>query len=314
MSMRLSAAPTTEFAESVRRGLAATPPQLDPRYFYDDLGSALFDAICRLPWYPITRTERRMLERHASEILRQRSRIVELGCGSGEKLVTLLERARSNVAGVHLVDVSRAALDATRLRLQHAAFDGVSTHQGPYEDAMREMQSIRGDEPLLVLFLGSNIGNFEPARAERFLCDLRDAMREGDRLLLGTDLVKPERALSLAYDDPLGVTAAFNLNILLRINRELGGTFVVTGWRHQAVWNAHDSRVEMYLVATRAQHVRIDAADLDVTFAEGDRIWTESSYKYEPHQVAGMLERARFSIDRQWIDDGARFGLSMGAA
>ncbi len=314
MSTPRSAALTTEFADSVRRGLGSTPKQLDPRYFYDDLGSALFDAICRLPWYAITRTERRMLEAHAQEILQDRRRIVELGCGSGEKLVALVAPVTQAVAGVHLVDVSQAALDATRRRLDLAGVGPVSSHCGPYEDGLRAMRARRADrEPVLVLFLGSNIGNFEPARAQRFLCDVRAALRGGDRLLLGTDLVKPEAALLLAYDDPLGVTAAFNLNLLQRINRELGGTFDLRAWRHAAVWNAADSRVEMYLVAERTQSVNIDGADLDMVFAAGDRIWTESSYKYERPQVASMLERAGFIVQQHWTDEDARFCLTMAA-
>ncbi len=299
----------------MKRGLTATPRQLDPKHFYDDLGSALFDAICRLPWYPIAATERRMLEQHGRDILQHRPRIVELGCGSGEKLIALLESAPDAVAAVHLVDVSAAALDATRRRLELAGFGPVSAHQGPYEDGLLAMRPTRGDDvPVLVLFLGSNIGNFDLARAERFLCDVRDALQAGDRLLLGTDLVKPERDLLLAYDDPLGVTAAFDLNILQHINRELGGTFDLRAWRHQATWNARESRVEMHLLAVRAQRVRVEAADLELTFAAGERIWTESSYKYEPPEVGAMLERAGFTVARQWIDGRARFCLTIAQA
>jgi dimethylhistidine N-methyltransferase len=295
--------------------LTSHPPQLDPRFFYDDLGSALFDAICRLPWYPITETERGLLQIHGRDILAIPSRVVELGCGSGEKLIALLEASPEAVAGVTLVDVSDAALTATARRLSLAGFTDVSMHRGPYEDGLQAMRSdaSRGEPSVLVLFLGSNIGNFEPRRAARFLGEVRGSLGAGDRLLLGADLVKPVPQLLLAYDDPLGVTAAFNLNHLHRINRELGGTFDLRGWRHRAVWNARESRVEMHLVALCDQHARVGAAGLELAFAEGESIWTESSYKYRPEQIVAMLQEAGFRCQMQWIDEATRFALTLAA-
>jgi uncharacterized SAM-dependent methyltransferase len=163
----------------------------------------------------------------------------------------------------------------------------------------------------LTLFLGSNIGNFDPPGADEFLLGVRASLASGDSLLLGTDLVKPERELLLAYDDPLGVTAAFNRNLLVRINRELGADFDVDAFRHRALWNAAESRVEMHLVAERAQQVRIPGASLEVAFEAGETIWTESSYKYRPDDVQKILERAGFSRVAQWIDEAAGFALTL---
>lgn len=306
---------TATFAADVRAGLTRYPKQLPPKYFYDGLGSSLFEAICRLPWYRITRAECSLLEAHAPSILRgaDGATIVELGCGNGDKLFLLAEALRQTGgrARIHLVDVSAQALERTRVRLDQLAFD-IVTHQTTYEDGLRTIPPEASDEHgLLVLFLGSNIGNFEPAEAGLFLGAVRARLERGDRLLLGVDLVKPERELVLAYDDPLGVTAAFNKNVLARINSELGGEFDLARFTHRAIWNGGAQRVEMHLVSSEAQRVRIAAAGLTVDFGAGESIWTESSYKYEPAQIRAMAEDAGFGVAEQWIDDEARFALSM---
>jgi uncharacterized SAM-dependent methyltransferase len=164
---------------------------------------------------------------------------------------------------------------------------------------------------MLVLLLGSNIGNFDPPAAAAFLSRIRAMLVAGDSLLLGADLVKPERDLLAAYDDPLGVTAAFNMNLLVRINQELGGTFDLDQFEHRAIWNAPEQRIEMHLVSRRRQRVRVEAADLEVAFEAGEHIWTESSYKYDPDQLTEMGRRAGFATSRQWIDAEARFALSL---
>jgi uncharacterized SAM-dependent methyltransferase len=161
------------------------------------------------------------------------------------------------------------------------------------------------------LFLGSNIGNFDPPGADAFLGNVRAALAAGDTLLIGTDLVKPERDLLLAYDDPLGVTAAFNRNLLVRINRELGADFDIGAFHHRALWNAPESRVEMHLVAASPQRVRIPSSSLEVVFEAGDTIWTESSYKYRPGDVVRMLERAGFRWVERWIDEEDGFALTL---
>jgi len=186
------------------------------------------------------------------------------------------------------------------------------THQATYEAGLAEATARRPARGrALALFLGSNIGNFDPPGAAEFLRTIRSALAPGDALLLGTDLVKPERQLLLAYDDPLGVTAAFNRNLLVRINRDLGGDFDVDAFGHRAIWNAADSRVEMHLVSARRQSARVPRASLEVHFEADETIWTESSYKYEPNQVTAMLERASFSRVAQWIDERARFALTL---
>jgi dimethylhistidine N-methyltransferase len=320
--MRPSAASKTAdadvraFAEDVGYYLSLTPRQLPSRYFYDDLGSALFEAICRLPWYAIARTEQHLLSSHAEHIfgrLQPISTVVELGPGNGDKLATLLAVRSQEGVTVHLVDVSRAALDvASRALTQHPGL-AVVTHQATYEEGLSEIQrSSAAAGRTLAIFLGSNIGNFDPPGASAFLKNVRSAFCAGDALLLGTDLVKAERDLLLAYDDPLGVTAAFNRNLLVRVNRELGGDFDVDHFAHRVIWNASELRVEMHLASTQRQRVRVPAAGLDITFDAGETIWTESSYKYRPRDVLSMLDRAGFSVVRQWREHD--FALTLAEA
>ena len=306
-----------EFAGDVEYYLGLSPRQLPSRYFYDALGSALFDAICCLPWYRITRAEQALLAVHGADLFGQLDRlttIVELGPGSGEKLATLLgTRAAASPLAVHLVDVSAAALMRATQTLSPLDSIRVDVHEATYESGLQQATSRRRGGRLLALFLGSNIGNFDPPGADAFLRAIRAALAPGDALLLGTDLVKPERDLLMAYDDPLGVTAAFNRNLLVRINRELGGDFDIEQFSHRAVWNARESRVEMHLVSLRRQCVRVPKASLEIEFDAGETIWTESSYKYVPDAVTAMLGRACFRQQRQWIDP-AGFALTLAQA
>lgn len=304
------------FAEDVGYYLAQAPRQLPSRYLYDALGSALFEAICHLPWYGITRTEQRLLRLHAADIISRSgvpTRLVELGPGSGAKLETLLTLAPCPQAAVHLVDVSEAALAAATHRLSPLPLRDIVGHQATYEDGVEAIRRPAGHAGrTLVLFLGSNLGNFDPPGADALLVGMRGAMTEGDALLLGTDLVKGETDLRLAYDDPLGVTAAFNRNLLVRANRELGADFDLAQFAHRAMWNAAASRVEMHLVSQRAQRVRVPASGLDLLFEAGETIWTESSYKYRLEHLAPMLARSGFVVRRQWDADG--FALTLAEA
>jgi dimethylhistidine N-methyltransferase len=307
------------FTADVARDLRRTPKQLQSKYLYDPLGSSLFDAICRLPWYQVTRAETRLLARHGLDVARiiaggPGATIVELGCGNGEKMMLLAEalQAEGGTARVHLIDISSQALEATEQRLTRLQHVSVVGHQSTYEEGLRRAAAAReGDGPMLVLLLGSNIGNFDAPAALGFLRRIRAVLGEGDLLLLGADLVKPERDLLLAYDDPLGVTAAFNKNLLVRANRELGADFDLDAFAHVALWNRADARIEMHLESLAAQTVTIRAANLTVPFAPGERIWTESSYKYTPDRIRGMGSETGFSTRQQWLDREAAFALTL---
>jgi L-histidine Nalpha-methyltransferase len=306
-----------ELAADVRRSLLATPKQLPSKYLYDALGSHLFEAICQLPWYRITRAESALLNRFAGALvagLEDPVSMVELGSGSGEKLAVLGEalRGRGDEVLVHLIDISRTALELSERTLGRLPHLRVICHEATYEAGLMRAAKLRpASGTMLVLFLGSNIGNLDAAAAHEFLAAIRRALRPGDALLLGADLVKPEPEMMLAYDDPLGVTAAFNKNLLVRINRELGGRFELGSFRHRARWDAAASRMEMHLVSTRRQVAAIDGAGLEVRFEEGETIWTESSYKYTAEGVVEMGARAGFGCAEQWVDPEAQFSLTL---
>jgi L-histidine Nalpha-methyltransferase len=316
----LSAAATGEarsaFAADVEYYLSQDPRQLPSRYLYDVLGSSLFEAICRLPWYSITRAEMRLLTSHAHEVFAVADpvRLVELGCGSGEKLATLLggRNRVTRTLELHLIDMSSAALAGSMRQLDRFENVRVVTHQAPYEAGLADVGRLPGGKGrTLVLFLGSNIGNFDPPGADEFLREIRANLQPGDFFLLGVDLVKPAPILLAAYDDPLGVTAAFNRNLLVRVNREIGGNFDLGSFAHRAVWNEAASRVEMHLVSLRRQQVRITDARLEMTLHAGETIWTESSYKYEADSVVSDTERAGFSPAAEWIDEADKFALTL---
>ena len=294
------------FAKMVRAGLGAKQKELQPAYFYDALGSALFDAITRLPEYTITRAETALLRGHGREIIAAAGanlELIELGPGNGEKLGSLLKHCAN--CRVHLIDVSAAALESARRRLREA-FD--------VEISLCEAQFAEGLAPLppskckrLVLFLGSNIGNFTPLEATDFLRVIHHSLSPGDMLLLGVDLVKAEHQLLAAYDDPLGVTAAFNKNILLRINGELGANFDLLTFDHRALWNAGASRIEMHLLSLFDQTVHIAGLKLDVPFVAGETIWTESSHRYTETGFRYLVEEAGFQYVGQWLAEEYSF-------
>jgi dimethylhistidine N-methyltransferase len=282
---------------------------------YDDLGSALFEAICHLPWYRITRAEEALLGRHGADIvdaLPGALEIVELGGGHGEKLDRLLAAAehRGRAATVRLVDISSAALALSKARIEaRGTVSAVHTTRASYESALAALPPAATSR--LVLFLGSNIGNFDPADAGAFLRQLARAAGPNGAVLLGVDLVKPEADLLLAYDDPLEVTAAFNRNLLARMNRDLGAALPLDAFAHQAVWVAAASRIEMRLVASRAVDVVIPAAGVSTRLEAGEWIWTESSYKYTPDQIETMAGDAGLEAGLQWIDPAAQFALTL---
>jgi dimethylhistidine N-methyltransferase len=305
-----------QFAADAGHYLTQSPRQMPPRYFYDALGSRLFDAICELPWYRVTRAETALLSKHGRDILDQAgrpSRIVELGSGSGAKLAVVAGHCgpASSPVQLHLIDISPAALETAARAL--AVLPGVEilTHHATYESGLDAIAGLVTSGPTLAMFLGSNIGNFDREAAGELLRRLRASLAPGDSLLLGTDLVKSEADLLLAYDDPLGVTAAFNLNLFARMNRELGATFALDALQHVALWNAAESRVEMHVESLADQHVIVPAAGLDFTLNAGERIWTESSYKYTAADVDRLLQRSGFVAAARWTDDRAGFALTL---
>jgi dimethylhistidine N-methyltransferase len=307
----------TPFAAAIAAGLSSTPKQVSPSWLYDDLGSALFEAICELPWYRVTRAERALLAREAAS-LRQASEgvdlLVELGPGSGEKLALVVAALTTGASApaVHLVDVSPAALAAATRTLQRAGVEDITTANADYFDGIDTLgEHRRGRARALVAFLGSNIGNFHWTEATALLRRMRTRLTTGDRLLLGVDLVKPEAELVAAYDDPLGVTAAFDKNLLVRINRELGANIDLATFAHRAVWNQALRRVEMHLVSLREQRIPIPAADVVASFAEGEWIWTESSYKFERDQLDALAGAVGLHRRHTWTDESAQFALSL---
>ena len=309
-----------QFADEVRQGLTSVPKKLDPKYLYDSLGSTLFDTICCLPWYRITRAENQLLSRRASELadtIGAPIRIIELGCGSGEKIMTLLRACQTfrQKTSVHLVDVSSTALAWSEQRLREFEKALVVTHQLDYEEGLQTASAHRRPEDtLLVMFLGSSLGNYDTLSSIELLQRIRNNLRVGDALLLGIDLVKPEEELLKAYDDPLGVTAAFNKNLLLRINTELDGNFNLDHFKHRIIWNHEAARIEMHLVSTKNQEVLIPLADCKASFTIGESIWTESSYKFETQAIVDLVEKVNFCSCEQWVDQEARFALTLFSA
>jgi len=304
------------FADDVRAGLSAAQKHLAPKYFYDELGSALFEAICELPEYYLTRAETEILERYAGEMLEELGEpveLVELGSGSGRKTKLLIEAAllRQQHLDYHPVDISPAALVAASNALV-GAFETlrVSAYASDYFEVLAARR-VRTELRTLTLFLGSNIGNYDPAHAVALLSAIAGAFSRGDAVLLGTDLKKDPAILERAYDDPTGVTAAFDKNLLGRINRELGGTFDLREFEHVAQYDAERGVVESFLVSQRAQTVAIEALGLTVSLADGERIHTESSYKFSADDVANVARMSGFSVARRWTDAQERFAVSL---
>jgi L-histidine Nalpha-methyltransferase len=314
----------TPVALAVREGMAAQPKRLPAWLFYDEAGSRLFDRITELPEYYLTRTERGILTAHAADMIAQaahsdngtRLRIAELGAGSADKTRLLLKAAaeRQGTLLYEPMDVSASALQAARERIE-SEIPGV--HVLPrvmdYTKGLDLYPAAHGERRML-LYIGSSIGNFEPAEAARLLEVVRAGLHRGDSLLLGVDLRKDEETLLAAYDDTAGVTADFNLNMLARLNRELGADFDLDCFAHRAAWNPDRSRIEIHLESLIAQRVRIAALDLDVSFAEGERIHTENSYKYAPGQAEALLAAAGFAAESTWTDERGWFAVCLGRA
>jgi dimethylhistidine N-methyltransferase len=304
----VTADPVAEFAEDVYAGLTRRgQKELPSKYLYDATGSALFEVISLLPEYGLTRADERLLQRHAHEIVARLPCpvvVAELGSGSGKKTRWILESlSHREPTAYYPIEISPAALAMCRRELGDIDSVSMVGFEREYLDGLLEVAARRKKgQHILVLFLGSTIGNFDRPAGEQFLAEIRRILRPGDSLLLGTDLEKPIPQLLAAYDDPLGVTAAFNLNLLARINRELGANFVLRQFAHVARYNAEARSVEMHLLSTQEQTVNIPAAGLQVAFANDETIWTESSHKYSAEEVYHMAEDSGFRCQAQWID------------
>lgn len=294
----------SDFAADVRRGLTAAPKFLLPVYFYDALGSALFDAICELPEYYVTRAETSILTAYAGEIVASFGgpiRLIELGSGSAKKTRILLDALGGDVEYVP-IDVDRTMLEKTAQNLvqDYDKLRVTAICSDFRKPSLALADALTPGVRNVVLFLGSTIGNLDIDEAIAMLRDLRTVLAGGDALFLGADLRKPKAVLEPAYDDPLGVTAAFNLNLLQRINRELGGNFKLSEFSHRAFYDEDRGRVEMHLVSRGAQTVRI--GDYDVRFEPGETIHTENSHKYDDATLERVARESGFSVERKWTD------------
>jgi dimethylhistidine N-methyltransferase len=309
LTQTLTTAANPELVADVRLGLTMPgQKELPSKYLYDDVGSALFEVISVLPEYGLTRADERLLRRHSEDIvarLTPPTTVAELGSGSGKKTRWLLEAlSRHQTISYCPIEISRTALNMCKRELGDIAAVRILGFEREYLDGLMEVAARRRQgEQLLVLFLGSTIGNFEHPADVKFLRQIRETLTTGDALLLGTDLEKPIRQLIDAYDDSLGVTAAFNLNLLARINRELEADFNLEQFEHVARFNQDVGSMEMHIRSRKKQTVTIPAAGLSVTFAEHETIWTESSHKYSLAEISRIAADAGFRCDAQWIDE-----------
>ena len=298
---------TAEFEADVRAGL--TKPgqkELYSKYFYDDLGTALFEAITLLPEYGLTRADMRLLRKHAGELPERAgnvSVVVELGSGSGEKAHEVLPHFVKHHPTTYCpIDLSAAALSRCQRDLDDIQNLKVVPIEDSYVGGLAAASRLRKPgTSMAVLFLGSSIGNFEPPVAADFLKALRENFQPADVFLLSADLVKSLEQMLPAYNDPIGLTGAFNLNLLARINRELGANFDLRQFQHEARYDQSEQRIEMHLRSTIQQSISING-NFNVSLREGETIWTESSYKFHPEQVRSLAERSGFTCEVQWLD------------
>jgi L-histidine N-alpha-methyltransferase len=317
LTQSIVANPTYEFAADVRAGL--TRPQqkeLLSKYLYDDVGSALFEVISFLPEYGLTRADERLLRRHSRdivELLPTPVAVAELGSGSGKKTRWVLEAlCRRQRTSYYPIEISHTALAMCARELGDIDSISILGFEREYLDGLLEVAAQRRHgQHLLVLFLGSTIGNFDRPAGVNFLREVRRILAPGDAMLLGTDLMKSSSQLIAAYDDQLGVTAAFNLNLLARINRELDADFDLSQFEHVARINHEARSVEMHLLSTVQQTVTIPGAELLVEFLEGETIWTESSHKYSADEAFQLARDSGFICRAQWIDEEWPFAESL---
>lgn len=317
------------FARDVLAGLTSKPKKLLPKYFYDELGSRLFEAICCLPEYHVTRDEEEILNEYVDEITGKVNisgqdpvRLVELGSGSSQKTRHVIDALFRRVPQLQYVpiDISGSSLErSSKELLQAYPRLRITAYVADYYSALgalqgTNLQAPQADVRTVVLFLGSSIGNLDPDESRDLIREVRRALRPGDVLLAGVDLKKSPDILIPAYADSLGVTAAFNLNLLVRINRELGGDFNLSKFEHRALYNEEHSRVEMHLLSRGNQTVKVSGINLEVEFEAGESIHTENSYKYSVDDLRHLATATGFDLDRSWFDGNSRFSLNMFSA
>jgi L-histidine Nalpha-methyltransferase len=303
----ITADPVYEFAADVRAGLSKPQKELPSKYLYDDLGSALFEVISLLPEYGLTRADERLLQRNASDIVAQlpgRVMVAELGSGTGKKTRWVLKAlCRRQHTSYFPIEISPKALAMCKRELGDMEAISIVGFEREYLDGLLEVAARRKrGHHLMVLFLGSTIGNFDRPAGVQFLREVRAILQPGDSLLLGTDLEKPMAQLIEAYDDALGVTAAFNRNLLARVNRELDADFDLDTFEHCVRFNENARSVEMHLQSKRDQSVNIPRAAFSALFSEGETIWTESCHKYAIGEVREIASRTGFACAAQWVD------------
>jgi len=317
------------FAQDVLAGLTSAPKTLLPKYFYDELGSRLFEAICCLPEYYVTRDENEIVAGNIGEIVDELAipdkasvQLIELGSGSAEKTRLIIEAFLQRDTDLHYlpIDISSSSLERSSEDLLHA-YPGlrISGYAADYYSALRALRGAgahdrRGDTRTVVLFFGSSIGNLDPVESRELLGEIRAVLRPGDVLLLGADLKKSAAILIPAYDDALGVTAAFNLNLLVRINRELGGNFDLGKFEHRAVYNEEHGRMEMHLFSREAQTVRLRGVNAEVNFERGESIHTENSYKFSLEDLRGLADDTGFHLKKTWFDGNRHFSFNVFSA
>jgi L-histidine N-alpha-methyltransferase len=324
-----------EFANDVAICLASENKRLNPKYLYDHMGSQLFEQICLQPEYYLTRTEASLLKRHApliTNLVGSNIRIIELGSGSSSKTALLLRYLSSQKMRIIYfpIDISISILMESTRRLKsqfpNASIIAIRSDYGTGVDraaakcmatdgvrGKKTNKSSNNDDQYskLILFLGSSIGNFEPMAARSFLRSIREKLHTNDFLLVGFDLQKDESVLTAAYNDKAGITAKFNLNLLARINRELGGNFELEKFKHSAFYNREQHRIEMHLVSNTDQQVYIEALGKNFSFEKGDSIHTENSYKYSLDQIAALAKDSGFRIKKGFTDEKRWFNMAL---
>ena len=307
--------PDHSIFEEIEEGLTSRPKYLTPKYFYDDRGSKLFEQITKTTEYYPTKTEKSILLNSINELCALNQNIdviVELGSGNSEKTSLILEEFLSHRQQLHYIpiDISNVVIESSKnlyTRFPNLRVAGIISE---YERGLFLVPQI-SKHPKLIIFLGSSIGNFEYSEMIEFLSMIRELLNEDDRLLIGFDMKKDRKVLHAAYNDPKGITRAFNLNILRRINRELQAEFDLTKFRHYAFFNEIHSRIEMHLVSKEAQEVHIHGLDLTVRFRAGETIHTENSYKFNDQMIENLASKSNLKILNIWTDKKKYFNLTL---